>query len=319
MTYTDLLIIEPSEPLRPTFDYASCPIYFCANCSSNLEPAVLDSLRRHYQDVEASLANYSNYYLASSFAGNPHYVFVFLPVACSCGSTLRAFFYFKFLRDGEMPSSENQIMLAEIEPRKPLSEIVDGIYTRDDCLTFLEKFLIRWRVLSQITFLAVPFIADRFQSEEKVLDLWDKLLAHVEPEQAAIVSRKGSWRLLDKALEKYGGRSLLQSAGRLHPTVRHPFSKQKFHAKFFAGMGKTVTECLIGSHNIYPGNYLENLLQKDYPTGVFFDRYLDPMNTYPVAPIPERQALVLSFDGRGVHECLECFEGTAEEVIKRFL
>lgn len=164
---------------------------------------------------------------------------------------------------------------------------VDGIYTRDQSMTFLERFLNRWRYLSDEVLLVVPFIGFHYKnSEEALYELWNWLEINVDIEKTKLVTRKGTFNLFKRAQDNSGiPFDELFKLGLLEPLVEKMTQKdteffQKSHAKYYVGVFKEYVEVLSGSFNIHTGKYFENISFKRYSKDFFSKRYLHMFTDY---------------------------------------
>lgn len=163
-----------------------------------------------------------------------------------------------------------------------LERHIDGIYTRNEAIVFLERCLNRWSALSSEVIIATPFIGFNFNKKQKeeVVRLWNWLDANTNMEKTRFVTRKATFTLLEQSqnqeevtfdvLKEWGLLGDLQNTG----TNGEMNFFQKFHAKFYAGIFCDRVEMLSGSFNIHTGEFLENLTFRTYDKLHFKENYI---------------------------------------------
>lgn len=158
---------------------------------------------------------------------------------------------------------------------------VDGIYTRDQLLVFLERFLNRWRYSANEVLIVVPFIGFNYKnSEEALYELWNWLEINVDISKTNLITRKGTFNLFKKAQDNSGiPFEDLVKFGLLEPLIEKMNKKdttyfQKSHAKYYVGVYENYVEVLSGSFNIHQGKYFENINFRKYEKEFFKKRYL---------------------------------------------
>lgn len=154
---------------------------------------------------------------------------------------------------------------------------VDGIFTKTECLVFLERFLNRWRYTANQVLLVVPFIGYQYpNSREGVLNLWTWLNTNINIEKTNLVTRKGTYKLFKNAnpdhniLVEWG---LIDKLGTSMEENKMPYLERS-HAKYYVGIFDDYVEVISGSFNIHQGNSHENLTFRRYKKSFFETRYL---------------------------------------------
>jgi hypothetical protein len=162
-----------------------------------------------------------------------------------------------------------------------LEEEIDGIYTRNESLIYLERLLNRWRYSANEVLLIVPFIGFHYKnSEEARIQLWDWLGANVDANKTNLITRKGTFNLFKQAQDNTGiPFKLLVEYGLIEPLIEIMNDGgtkffQKSHAKYYVGVYDDYVEVISGSFNIHQGGYFENLTFKKYDKDFFLNRYL---------------------------------------------
>ena len=264
-----------------TFNLDSNPI-FVSNEGENLEilaykelEIVLNSKDTNGKNkIEVFYKTYFNGYVKGGW-GEPKYTYIILEFLDQNNIIHTAFFYFTFNGNGEIPLNQNEYLLSEVTDCVPHYQLINGIYTRDVCKDYLEKFLIRWRGLNAKTIVAVPFIGYQNQKLEKREAIWDWLKKFLADDNVIFYTRQIAITLLKESRKKKGIPVDILKEFNITETgidtaVKHNF----FHAKFYAGINQNDTEILKGSYNLHENNYLENFDYQDLQTKIFIDRYL---------------------------------------------
>lgn len=277
-----LLLIQQGEA-EDFYCLDSRPLYRCGVCKENLEVVAYAALEVHLAEVNLALGGYLNWYLAHR-SGVPEAISVLLCVSCTCGEEHHARFYREFSEEVSRPASA--FWLIDVKGEKPTLD-VDGIYSRDDCITILEKLLLRWRAVHSAVLLAAPFIGFNYPGARKKLpELWNWVLKYTDPSKTSLITRKATFKLLKDAFKgTEHDIEFLKSWGLLNPTVtaldeKNAFFKTDFHAKFYCGMSADSVEILVGSFNIHEGTYVENIHLLTYSFEDFRKRYLLGMKMF---------------------------------------
>lgn len=277
-----LLLLQHGEP-ENFYDLDSRPLYRCGGCNENLEVLAYAGLEAHLAKVNQSFAGYLNWYLAHR-GGAPEALSVWLDMTCTCGAKHRVRFYREFSED--MSQTASEFWLVDVEGDEPALD-VDGIYSRDDCITILEKLLLRWRALHSAVLLAAPFIGFNYPgARKKIPKLWNWVLKYTDPSKTSLITRKATFKLLkDASKDTEQDIEFLKSWGLLNSTVaaldeKKAFFKTNFHAKFYCGVSADSVEILVGSFNIHEGSYVENIHLLTYTLEDFKERYLLGMSMF---------------------------------------
>jgi hypothetical protein len=271
-----------------TFNLNSNPIYVATDGENLEKPAyqalevVLNKKDAHGQnEIERFYKAYFNIYVKGRW-GDPKYCYILLEFLSQQNIKRTAFFYFNFSGNGRMPENLNEYLLSEVADCIPYEQLINGIYNRDICKDYLEKFLIRWRGLNANTIIAVPFIGYQNQKLEKREALWDWLKKFIADDNVIFYTRQIAITLLNESRKKKGIPVDILKEFNITETgidtaVKHNF----FHAKFYVGINQVETEILKGSYNLHENNYLENFDFQDLQTNMFIVRYLMPLGIDP--------------------------------------
>ncbi|WP_457322599.1 hypothetical protein [Roseateles sp. P5_E11] len=277
-----LMLLRHGEP-EEFYDLQSRPLYRCGACKRGLEDVAYAVLAASLAEANRGHSSYLNWYLATR-GGPPEGISVRLKATCACGAQHRVRFYRPFSERVARAASE--YWLVDAEGLAPTLD-VDGIYTRDDCITILEKLLLRWRAMHSAVLLAAPFIGFNYPgARKKIPELWNWVLKYTDPNKTSVITRKATFRLMKEvAKDSEDDIEFLKSWGLLNPTLaaldeKKAFFKTDFHAKFYCGMSADNVEILVGSFNIHEGTYVENIHLLRYTFDEFRDRYLLGMKMF---------------------------------------
>ncbi|MFT3981186.1 MAG: hypothetical protein QM687_11995 [Ferruginibacter sp.] len=281
--FDNLLFVQTGEYEKPRFSNIEENIFFCPNCQTHLEPILYSQLSDKLPFINNAIKAYLNYYVKGK-AGSPDSIIVVVDYKCSCGFDTKAVLY-KAFNERELPvQEEDELILIDVIGAD-LEFTIDGVYDRDDCLSVLQKLLIRWQVYYNRVFLAVPFIGFDFKnSESQRVELWNWILKNTQPHKTTLLTRKATLTsFLEGSANTGMDINVLKDYGLLNPTVdelteKKALFKRDFHAKFYAGFDRKTSEVLVGSFNIHEGSYAENIHFKAYDFGDFFRKYILKMN-----------------------------------------
>jgi hypothetical protein len=186
-----------------------------------------------------------------------HAVFT-VDVPCSCGEPHRAIFYHAFRLNGsDMPPLED-LLLADVS-RTDLTDVLTGVLTKTDVMQALEKLIARWRLFNDQILLATPFVAHQWKTKAERLDIWERLLAQLDPSRTVLMTRGATFKEYRVALAESGlDHDMLARFGLENRIVGDGKRKQDSHAKVYIGLGETC-EVLSGSANVVRGGSMENI------------------------------------------------------------
>ena len=183
-----------------------------------------------------------------------------------------------------------------------LNRLIDGLYTRDECLSILDFCLKRWTITSKQVVIAVPFIGFHYNNnrcKNQVSCFWAFLNSVLDMKKTILLTRKAEFNRMKKCLnelkenesfdfKKYWGKLdelqiaadvALQRRKRKEKYSPHNseyvYFTNKFHSKFYAGIYDDRVELLIGSYNVHKGEVLENLTFRECTIGEFKEKFLN--------------------------------------------
>lgn len=168
---------------------------------------------------------------------------------------------------------------------------IDGIYSRDQSLLYLERLLVRWRALCSEVIVATPFIGYDFpfskeDDREELLALWDLLNGLLDMDKTIFFTRPRTYSSLKKNqdfIEKIPAKvrkewGLMSNLQRIvdNPKTRAKM-KNNFHLKIYVGVFDDHVEMYSGSFNIQKNSTMENMVIRNLSREHFKENYMDVM------------------------------------------
>lgn len=267
------LIFGYEKPPKPIWQPSTLPLF--EKNGINYEIIAKQELDKNRQIITDNYNAYFNLYVKGRHSSDKSFVIINYEYK---GTRYKAVFAKQIDSESDL-NIENLYLIYHSGIN--LEYQVDGIYTRDTLLVFLESFLNRWRYLANEVLLIVPFIGFNYKnSEEALYQLWNWLEINVDTSKTNLITRKGTFNLFKKAQDNSGiPFEELVKLGLLEPLIEKMTQKdtayfQKSHAKYYVGVFDNYVEVLAGSFNIHQGQYFENITFRKYEKDFFKRRYL---------------------------------------------
>lgn len=270
------LWIVPGATESPlTYPCNTISIFQCPQCDAPLDDPLYGMLASKYEGIGLAYANAFNCYLSGGYGFKS--TVVKLDCACSCGWQSKATLFRPFRgNESALPPNHTEFLLADIRDAK--LGLLDGIFSKDDCLLILRKFLLRWQFICERTLIAAPYIGHPYMDKQVIVDLWDNVFDAVLPDRTVLIIKGAMVTAYKKALKEVGlDPAVMEKFDLLNAMAAQAHKKQDFHAKFYAGLSGNNVECLSGSFNIVEGKSFENLRFSPYEIAEFQTQYLRPM------------------------------------------
>jgi hypothetical protein len=273
---------------RPQWLPAENPVF--EEGGVNLEKTAQAALKNHLKDINRGYKSYYNLYVQGGYDADESFVIIDYEHE---SKVYRAVFAKRLKYDTDFSANDLYLIY---HSGTDLQERLDGIYTRNEILSFLERMLNRWQYTADETLLVVPFIGTQYPGQEKEVErLWEWIAQNVDSSRCRLITRRGTYNMLKNAQIKAGiPFDLLVKWGLIEPLVgdvsKRGATFQPSHAKYYVGIFKDYVEVLVGSFNIHDGPYFENVSFKRYSKEFFERRYLHmlPKYSYP-APTSQKQ------------------------------
>ncbi len=271
-----LLAIDFDDTIElPEFRTIDIPAF--ADSNFNYEVLAYQKLEEHNDEIVQYYDTYKNgFYLQGKETCMWSTIFIDYEVA---GKSQKACFA-KTIRNEKDLNPDNLYLIGH--SNVDFKYRINGIYSKTNCLNFLERVLNRWRYVADEVLIVVPFIGYSFSDKSlpEVKELWEWLQQNMDVDKTKLVTRKGTYNLLKRAQSKTGiDYNLLVEWGLLEPLFdsmekgEMPFFERS-HAKYYVGVFKDKVEVLSGSFNIHKGPSFENVTFETYSKEFFLERYL---------------------------------------------
>ena len=250
--------LEPNT-VAHNFRYGATSLYICEKSGTALEATAQKVLQQEFQEIARKHHQSINYGLAQRLPPLEHIV-IHCDVPCDCGEMHKATFYSKFILNFDsMPKTDDGYLLANISGTN-LADRLEGLLTKTEIMTLLEKLIIRWHLISAQIIVASPFVGHSYLGAGKRLSLFSWILSSLDPDRSVFISRTRTINEYKAVLQEVDqiDSDLLASFGLENKLIAAGTRKQDFHAKFFIGRSASTCEVLSGSANLVEGPSLEN-------------------------------------------------------------
>ena len=276
------MVFGYEKPPKPIWEQSASPIFETNDI--NYEVIVKQELDKNKKVITDNYNAYFNLYVKGRHSSKKSFVLINYDYQ---GTKHKAVFAKQIDSESDL-NIENLYLIYHSGIN--LEHQVDGIYTRDHLLVFLERFLNRWRYSANEVLLVVPFIGFNYKnSEEALYQLWNWLEINVDILKTNLITRKGTFNLFKKVQDNSGiPFEELVKLGLLEPLIDKMSQKdtayfQKSHAKYYVGVYENYVEVLSGSFNIHQGQYFENINFRKYDKDFFKQRYLHMFKNFEYA------------------------------------
>lgn len=278
-----VLVIGDLEEREYEFNFKSPHIYHCSNCGNEVESISKNALDNDSENIVNQYNSLMNYFSANHRACHENLV-IEIKAVCVCEQQFVSYWHKKFIVDKKSIIPQKDLFL--IGTDMPIrSSYIDGILSKNECKTILEKFIIRWNAIYPRLLAVTPFVGHQWLSQEEIIELWGWIKNFLDPEKSSLVTRTATYNKYKKACEAKGvSLEILEKYG-LNNTIIQDFTKkQNFHAKIYVGYSSENTEMLLGSFNLMDGPSFENISFKSTDYNTFIKKFITPMNINLVAP-----------------------------------
>lgn len=193
--------------------------------------------------------------------------------------------------------------------------MVDGIYSRDESLVFLERLLVRWNALCSEVIVATPFIGydfsfSKLKDREELIAMWKLLNGLLNMEKTIFFTRPTTYSSLKKnqcIVEKIPAdvRAEWNLMSNLQKIVHNPKTRAKmkknFHLKIYVGVFEDHVELFSGSFNVQKNTTLENMSLRILRKDDFKNHYMDVMvDRYKFREPLEEKVLFVDIQGNQI-------------------
>ena len=254
--------------------------------------------------IKRGISDFFNYYLAGQYRADlPRKIIVVQHISKNKITWAKTI-------DRECDFNTDNLYLINCSKQK---EWPDGVYNRDTLLVYLERCLMRWKLLANQVVVVTPFIGFQYKSkkaQENVLGLWHFLNDRLDMSKTYFVTRGETRTLLKKNQAEIDIPSETLAEWHLMDELQRVVEDQKiktkarFHAKFYAGIFNNHVEVLAGSYNIHTGCGLEQVSMKNYNKDVFKNKYMDNfVDQFDYYPFIDEDILLVEVDFSKIIKC----------------
>ncbi|OHV82567.1 hypothetical protein [Rhizobium sp. LCM 4573] len=197
-----MLVIPSNESDGPQFVLEDRAVYRCLDCDHGLESPAYDALGKALGAINKNLGSFFTHYLKGGIP-RPDTISVTLEIGCAC-TVHRMVFHRPFSDADRGVRNPLEFVLAGPDDPAMLTDI-DGVFSRDDCISIFKKLLLRWRARHRLVMLVVPFIGlDYPGREENRVDLWNMVLGYTDPGRTVLVTRRATYKGFLEAAKSQG-------------------------------------------------------------------------------------------------------------------
>jgi hypothetical protein len=222
-------------------------------------------IARHYEN--SWVAHTKNWLL------NADKIVIEIDLECPCSKQYISIMYSHMFLYGNHPELDH-FLIANIFNAE--SQKINGIYSKDICKSFVEKYALRWNLLSVQNFIATAFIGNQYQKTEILESLWKDLCYCFPPEKSLLITKSRTKSAFESKVNENGKLDHLYKYGRVDSLQQNSLKFERSHAKFYAGIISDFVEILSGSFNFSIGPSVENLTYSQMSIDKFETNYLLP-------------------------------------------
>ena len=271
----------------------------------NFELSASNSFNSVQKIIDKCMAQWDNGRLKSM----PCAIFekIFISQNYKIGKKKYTAIWFKEIGEGEIHGSNNFYLIHHSKA----NNLIDGIYSRDQSLCYLERLLVRWRALCSEVIVATPFIGYDFpfskqKDKEELIELWDLLNGLLDMNKTIFFTRPRTYGALKKnqasiELVPADVRKKWDLMSNLQKVVDDPKTRAKmkksFHLKIYVGVFDAYVELFSGSFNVQKNSTIENMALRRLGKNQFKKNYMDVMvDKYSYRIPQEEKALFVNID-----------------------
>jgi hypothetical protein len=238
--------------------YDDYPLYVCNQCGENLEYISLKAFKENFTLFQKEHNNYVNWSLKNAQGQNPEHLIIKLDFRCSCGEECKGFFFKKYVETFNVEISEFSICNI-VGARSLDKRIMSGVYSKNNCVSWLYKLIPRWTLLFDKVYIITPFVGHQWLKSDKLMDTWLELVNRLDHKKSKILLKYGQFSSFRKAYSKennvsYETLSEFELGADLLSELKQT---NDFHAKIYCGIRQNRCEVFSGSANLVKGKSME--------------------------------------------------------------
>lgn len=257
--------------VNPFLDPSKEPLYRCS-CGNNLEQLSYQFLQRLFKsgDIDRHL---NDAWIAHTkgWLLNADKIIIEVCIKCPCSKEYIAIMYSHMFLYSKPPQLDH-FLIANVFNAE--SQKINGIYTKDACKSFVEKYALRWNLLSVQNYVVTAFIGNQYQKADELKSLWKSLSNCFSSEKSLLVTKSSTKKKFEKKINSDGELDILYKYGRVDTLQKNSLRHERAHAKFYAGILCNFVEILSGSFNFSSGPSVENLIYSRMSIDQFETNYL---------------------------------------------
>lgn len=260
-----------------TFNYNAPHVYFCNKCGHEIESLANNDFNLKRAKIEIEFRNMMNYILANRVPDIED-LYITTKGKCNCGHDIILVYHTKFKPNGNLTPNYSELSFIDTSD-SIISQNIDGVASKSDCISVLEKFLLRWSGLMNKIIIATPFVGHQWMQDEELIELWDWIKNYSDQSKTVLITRTAAINKYKKVCkEKAIDIDFLSFYGINDRLIEEMTKKQDFHAKIYIGANDKFAEVLSGSFNLLRGNSVENISFSKMSLENTISKFIDPMN-----------------------------------------
>ncbi len=257
------------------YDTSSKSLYNCSSCGESLEKAAFLKIESSFENICRSYNQYTTIDI-KGYGFSPLNALYLLNIECECDTPHKAVFYKKYDHNGIAPADLN---LAHITNAIALDSIIDGTMSKNDCMEFLKKVLIRWELFFDKILIITPFVGHQYLKEQQIIETWSSILYQITTNKTQIITRTATLNTIKKAISNnICDYEILKEYELSNKHIDGAAKLQKSHAKIYCALTEGHCEIIHGSANIAYGPSKEQITFKSYPSfKALYDNFISPL------------------------------------------
>ncbi|ELY1990545.1 hypothetical protein SL034_005699 [Vibrio harveyi] len=279
--------------------YDEYPLYICSQCGENLERLAFNLFNDNFATFEKEHYNYVNWSLKNARGDGPEYIIAKLDFKCSCGNECKSFFFKNYIETANVDIEEfsicNIIGACEVDKR-----IASGVYSKDNCISWLYKLIPRWTLLFDKVYIITPFVGHQWLKSHELMEAWLELVNRLDHKKSKVILKYGQFSSFKKAYSKennvpYDTLNDFELGSDLLSEIKQT---NDFHAKVYCGVSRERCEVFSGSANLVRGKSMEVMhFNKIDDYHDFNEAFLKPLNINEELNLkPRRHSLFFDLD-----------------------
>jgi len=238
--------------------YDGYPLYVCNKCDENLENLCLEAFEKCFTLFNREHNNYVNWSLKNAHGQGPEHIIVKLDFQCSCGEECQVVFFKKYIETLNLDIKEFSICHV-MGARSVDKRIKPGVYSKDNCVSWLYKLIPRWTLLFDKIYIITPFVGHQWLKSDRLMDTWLELVNRLDHKKSKVLLKYGQFSGFRKAYLKennvpYETLSEFELGANLLSELKQT---NDFHAKIYCGISQERCEVFSGSANLVKGKSME--------------------------------------------------------------